>query len=109
MQAADGVAVGGGVQRQDGHRKRLAAVLRVAPAERHEAIEIDLRVAAVLAEVVVDQAGIEQIDAGRNRRVGGEDVVDAGGFEGFFESQPWRSMNRRMRSMARNAEWPSFM
>ena len=60
--------------------------LRIAAAQRHEAVEIDLRVAAVLVEVVVNQAGIEQIDAGGHRRVGGENVVDARGFERFFET-----------------------
>jgi len=58
MQAADGVAIGGGVESQDGHGKRLTAIVGVAAAEGHETIEIDLRVAAVLAEVVmIDQPG----------------------------------------------------
>ena len=87
MQPADGVAVCGGVQRENRHRKRLAAILRIAPAERHEAIEMDLRVGAEVIEVVIDKAGIEQVDTGGHGRMGGEDVVDAGSFERFLEGQ----------------------
>ena len=108
MQAAYGIAVGGSVQRQNGHGKGLRLV-GVAPAEGHEAIEIDLRIAAILAQVVVDQTGVEEIDSRRDRRMRGEYVIDASGFEGLFKGKSWRSMNRRMRSMARNAECPSFM
>ena len=87
MQAADGVAVGGGIERQDGHGEAFVAIVRIAPPERHQLLEIDADFGAVLGKVVVHEAGIEQIDAGRHRRVRGEDVARASGFQGLVEGQ----------------------
>ena len=73
-------------------------------------LEIDADFGAVLGEVVIHHAGIEEVDAGGHRRVRGEDVVGARGFQRFVEGQLLASrMKSRIRSSARNAEWPSFM
>ena len=110
MQAADRVAEGRGLNGADGHGKRLVVILGTEAAQRQELLERNARSPAILAEVLVHQAGIEQIDAGRHRGVRGEDVVGAAGFERLLESQACAPPSaRRMRSMARNAEWPSFM
>ena len=59
---------------------------------------------------MVHEAGIEQVDAGRHRRVRGEDVAGARGFQRLVEGQPGVAHEpARIRSSARNAEWPSFM
>src|SRR6202034_4571086 len=42
---------------------------------------------AVVAEIVVDQGGIEEVDAGGNGGVGREDVAEASSFERLVESE----------------------
>ncbi len=65
--------------------KRSSRLKTVAPAEGHELLEIDADFGAVLGEVVVHHAGIEQIDAGGYGSMGGEDVAGAGSFQGLVE------------------------
>src|ERR1022692_609558 len=85
VQTADGVAVGGGAERQYGHGEALVAVETVAASEGHELLEIDADFGAVLGKVVVHHAGIEQVDARWYRGMGGENVAGAGGFQGLVE------------------------
>ena len=87
VQAAHAVAVGRSVQRQNGHGEPLVAVEDVAPAERHQLLKVDADFGAIPREVVVHQARIEEIDSGGNRRVSGENIAGARGFQGFFEGQ----------------------
>ena len=79
MQLAHRIAVRGRFQRQDGHRKPLLAIGRIAAPQRHQLVEVDPDVRAIGVEVVIHQARIEQVDSGRHRRVRSEDVARAGG------------------------------
>ena len=68
------------------------------------------RLRAVVAEVAVHQRPAGSVVAGRHRRVRGEDQPGRGQLARLGERQtPCASISRRMRSSARNAEWPSFM
>ena len=87
VQPADGIAVRRSVQRQHGHREALVAVVQIAAAQRHQLLKIDPHFGAVIRKVMVHQARIEQVDAGRHRRVGGEDIAGAGRFQGLVERQ----------------------
>ena len=87
MQPADSVAVRRSVQRQDRHGERLVAVENVAPSQGHQLLEVDMDLVAIVGEVVIHQAGVENIDAGGNGRVGGENVAGARGFQSFLEIQ----------------------
>jgi hypothetical protein len=53
--------------------------------------------------------GIEDVDARRDRGVGGEDVVVAGRLQRLFEAQLMLLHQNADPLQARNAEWPSFM
>ncbi len=55
VQPADGIAVGRGIQRQHGHGEALVAVVDVAPAQRHQLLEVDADLGAVTREIVVHQ------------------------------------------------------
>ena len=82
----------------------------IAAAERHQLLEIDSHFGAVLGEIVIHQAGVEQVDAGRHGRVRGEDVAGARRLQRLVEGQARdRACSTRICSSARNAEWPSFM
>ena len=85
METADGVAVGGGAECQHGHGETLVAVETIAAPQGHELLEIDTHFGAVLGEVVVHHAGVEQVDTGRDRSMGGENVAGAGGFQRLVE------------------------
>ena len=87
VQAADRVAVRGCLDGRDGHGKGFLLILRVAAPQRHQFVEADPRVAAVGLEVLAHQPRVEQIDAGRHGRVGGEHVVGARCFQGLFDAQ----------------------
>ena len=110
MQRADGIAI-----RRRSRNARIAIEKRslliagISAAEREQLIESDSRALTVVVEVLVHQAGVEEVDSRRNRGVCREDVVVPARFESFFESQPCSCISERIRSTARKAECPSFM
>ena len=87
VQPADGVAMRGGVEGKHGHGETLLAIGRVAAPQGHQLLEIDSDRAAIFVEIVVHQAGIEQVDTRRNRRVRGEDVVGSRGLHRLVPRQ----------------------
>ena len=87
VQAADGVAEGGGLHGEDGHGKRFVGIGACGASQSQECIQIDAGLSAVELEVFADQAGVEAVKAGGDGGVGGENVVGARGVQGFVESQ----------------------
>ena len=87
MQAADRVAKGGSLNGGDRHREWLVMILEPEPAQRQELLERYAGFGAILAEVFVQQTRLEQIDSGRDGRMGGEDAVGAAGLQRFLKGQ----------------------
>jgi hypothetical protein len=105
MEPADRIPVRRRLESRDGHRKRLLRIRGRTPSDREQLIEGDLRFAAVILKVFVHDAGIEQIDSGRDAGVGREDVVGSRSFQSFVEGQllfrnqhtnPFQREKRRM-------------
>src|SRR5262249_13424785 len=65
----------------------FVAIPDIAAAQGHELLKIDADFVAVFGEIVVHQAGIEEIDSGRHRGVSGEDVAGARHLQRFVEAQ----------------------
>ena len=87
VQAAHRVAVAGGIERADGHRKPLGRIVAMPPAQAHQRVERNLGFLAIAVEVLEHQRGIEQIETGRHRRVRGEHVVAARSLERLLKRQ----------------------
>ena len=88
MQTTHRIPVRRRVQGQHRHRQRLPGILRIAPPQSDELLEVDLRVPAILAEILKHQAGVKQIDPRRHRSVRRENVVDPGRFQRLVKRQP---------------------
>src|SRR5947209_9395875 len=87
MKYADRIAEGRRFKGKDGHGVALGRILEVLAAQREKLLERNICLFAVTRKVVVDQAGIEQIDACGDRGVRGENVGHPDGLEGLFESE----------------------
>jgi len=84
---ADAVAGAGHLDRKDGH---IEFAVAMGPADAAEAVELllrDLQGAVIVADVTVDQAQLELIDAGGHGGVAGEHGAVAVGFLGFLEGE----------------------
>src|SRR5260370_41403354 len=69
METAHGISKRRGLDGRDRHRERFLVVLRAEPAESQEFVERNLALAAIPAEILVEQTRIKQIDSGGHRSV----------------------------------------
>src|SRR5438270_415955 len=75
VQHADGIAERGCLQRQHGHREAVAWILQIFSAQREKFLKRKIALLAVAAEIIVNHAGIEQVDAGWNTSMRCENVT----------------------------------
>src|SRR5271165_819564 len=87
VQAAYGIAERGRFDGEDCHGEWFLLLGRLLPAERHKLLERDSTFGAIKVEVLVECAGVEQIDPGRHRGVGGENIVGAACFKRLFKAE----------------------
>src|SRR5580658_4582059 len=87
MQTAHRVTKRRRLDSQDGHRKWLLVILGPEPSQGQEFVERHSALAAILAEIFIQQPRIEKVDAGWNRSVGCEYVVGTASFKSFIERQ----------------------
>ena len=87
MQTAHRVAKRRGLNGRYCHRKRFVVILGTEAAQGQELLERNSALQAILAEILVQQSGIEKIDARRHRGVRGEHAVGPAGFERFLEGE----------------------
>ena len=66
MQLADGVAIRGSLDRQNGHREPLLVIVRIPTSQPKEPVHAQACVPAVLVEIIEHQSSVEEIDTGRN-------------------------------------------
>ncbi len=78
MQARDRVLVRREAHREDRHREELPALLADLTPQVEELVEREAQVSDVAPEVLPEHLGGEDVDAGRHRRVGREDVAGRG-------------------------------
>src|SRR5204863_7057939 len=74
VEARDAVHVGRHVETEDRHREELVRVFPDLPSETEELLERDPVALDLVLEVLSHQVGREEVDAGGNGRVRGEDV-----------------------------------
>ncbi len=72
VEAADAVGPLGQAQAHDGHVEHRVVAVGLGP-ELHDLLDPEAGVDPLLAEVALDERPREPVDAGRDRRVGGED------------------------------------
>ena len=88
VQAADRVAPRRLAEGQHGDVEILVRVVAVDPAHAHELLHGEAEFLQRGAEVVADERLGEQVEAGRDRGVGGEERAGAGGLPGLEEGEP---------------------
>ena len=87
MERRDTVAPATRLDGENRHRKRFAAIVRVAAPQAAKLFVRDAGLRAVIGKVVVQQPGVEQVDTGGHRGMRRENVVGADGFYGFVKGQ----------------------
>src|SRR5262249_37830650 len=113
VEAADADGAVGHAEADVRGAEQLADVARRAPAQVHEALEVEADVGQVRAEPLADPRGLEVGAAGRAGGGGGVWVVKTKPARAISRASSrvswrrWRSS--RMRSTARRKPWPSFM
>ena len=86
VQCADSVDGSASADRQIGHIERLFAIVRIGSAQGEELFgRYPEPLFRVVSEIVIDQRGVEPVEACRDRRMGGEEVSDARRGERDFE------------------------
>src|ERR1700758_4952725 len=88
VQHADGVAESGRLQGQHGHREAVAWILQIFPAQCEKLLKRNIALLAVAAEIIVNHAGVEQVDAGWNTSVRCENVTKTCGLECLLKGEP---------------------
>src|SRR5260370_21930838 len=83
METAHGIAKRRRLDGRYRHRERFLVVLRTEPAQSQEFVERNLALAAIPAEILVEQTRIEQIDAGGHPNGRRKYVVAAAGLRVF--------------------------
>src|SRR5580704_1916885 len=87
MQAADRVAVSGRLNRRDRHGERFLKILGAEPAHRQEPLERYAGFVAILTEVFIQKARLEQVDSGRDGSMGGEDGIGTASLQRFVKGE----------------------
>ena len=109
MQLAHAVDRATAANRQIGHVEGLRRIVRVLATQGQQILAGDAEpLLGIAAEVLLDERGSKTIEAGRHRRVGGEEVARAGDGQGASKGCPLSAMKPRARSSTAKAAWPSL-
>ncbi|OPZ63569.1 MAG: hypothetical protein BWY83_03377 [bacterium ADurb.Bin478] len=108
MQTADAVDAAGHVDGKDGHVELAAGLRTVDSAQVMDLLTAELQGVEIAAKIPVDQPGIEFIDAGRHRRVAGEQIARTRGLLRFGKVHP-SFLHQGARTLQRHKGGVSFV